>query len=123
MKIGFCFRIHLVIVLAAALLALAAMPAHAGMFGNNPVPQWGLDAAKTPTPANIGDAPAVVLYDEYVETIDKDGRAVERERQAIRILQPQGRHEPCEVWYDVDEKINYFHEWTLAADGKSFQAK
>src|SRR5579863_5729494 len=123
MKNGFCLRMDPVLVLAAALLACATAPAHAGMFGNTPVPQWGLDAAKTPTPANIGDASAVVLYDEYVETIDTQGRAVERERQAIRILQPQGRHEKCEVWYDVDEKINYFHEWTLAPDGKIFQAK
>ncbi len=123
MKNRFCLPMDSVLVLATALLACAAAPDHAGMFGNNPVPQWGLDAAKTPTPANVGDAPAVVLFDEYVESIDAQGRTVERERQAIRILQPQARHETCEVWYDVDEKINYFHEWTLAADGKSFQAK
>ena len=124
MKNGFCLRMHLVSVLSAALLAGAAVPAHAGLFGkDSPVPQWGLDAAKTPTPANIGDASAVILFDEYVETIDAQGRAVEREREAIRILKPQARHEYCEVAYDVDEKINYFREWTFAADGKTFQAK
>jgi hypothetical protein len=124
MKNGFCLRMHLVSVLSAALLAGAAVPAHAGLFGkDSPVPQWGLDAAKTPTPANIGDASSVVLFDEYVETIDGQGRAVEREREAIRILKPQARHEFCAVSYDVDEKINYFREWTLAADGKTFQAK
>jgi hypothetical protein len=105
---------HLVSVLSAALLAGAAVPAHAGLFGkDSPVPQWGLDAAKTPTPANIGDASAVILFDEYVEAIDGQGR----------ILKPQARHEFCAVSYDVDEKINYFREWTLAADGKTFQAK
>ena len=66
---------------------------------------------------------SVVLYDEYVETVDAQGRAVEREREAIRILQPQGRHDVCSVSYDVDEKINYFREWTITADEKQYQAK
>ena len=51
------------------------------------------------------------------------GRAVEREREAIRILKPQARGEGCEVSYDVDEKINYFREWTIGADEKIYQAK
>jgi len=94
------------------------------LFGkDSPVPDWGLDAAKTPTPAYVGDAASVILFDEYVETIDAQGRALEREREAIRILKPQGRDTSCRVSYDVDEKINYFREWTLTADGQSFQAK
>ena len=94
------------------------------MFGkDSPVPQWGLDAAKTPTPSYAGDAASVILYDEYLESVDDQGRAVERERYAIRILKPQGRDASCEISYDVDEKVNYFREWTLTADGKTFQAK
>ena len=124
MSHGFCSRFHPSFVLAAPLLACAAVPAHAGMFGkDSPVPQWGLDAAKTPTPSYAGDAPSVILYDEYVESVDDQGRAIERERKAIRILKPQARDTSCMVSYDVDEKINYFREWTLTADGKTFQAK
>jgi hypothetical protein len=105
-------------------LACAAVPAHAGLFGkDSPVPQWGLDAAKTPTPSYDGDAASVILYDEYLESIDGQGRAVERRRYAKRILKPQDRDASCDVVYDVDEKINYFREWTLTADGKTFQAK
>lgn len=111
-------------VCAAVLLSCVAVPAHAGLFGkDSAVPQWGLDAAKTPTPANAGDASTVILFDEYVETVDAQGRATEREREAFRILKPQGRDSGCSVAYDVDEKINYFREWTLTADGKTFQAK
>ena len=44
------------------------------------------------------------------------GRAVEREREAIRILKPQGRDAFCEVSYDETEKINYFRAWTIAND-------
>ena len=108
----------------AAFFGVALKPVYAGLFGKDAsVPQWGLDAANTPTPVYARDSGSVILYDEYVETIDGQGRAVERERVAIRILQPQGRHQGCEVWYDVDEKINYFREWTITADGKTFQAK
>jgi hypothetical protein len=117
-------------ILAAGLLAAACTPVHAGLSNlfssdkHDPVPQWGLDAAKTPTPAYVKDAPSVVLFDEYVETVDAQGRATEREREVIRILKPQGRRNgDCRVSYDVDEKINYFREWTLAADGKTYQAQ
>jgi hypothetical protein len=111
-------------IFAAVLLALACQPAHANWFGGKQdPPQWGLDAAKTPTPAYAKDAASVILFDEYVETVDSQGRAVEREREAIRILKPQGRQDSCEVSFDVDEKINYFREWTIAADQKQYQAQ
>ena len=109
----------------AAILLLCSKPASANIFGKEkqPVPQWGLDAAKTKTPDYARDSSAVILYDEYVETIDNNGRAVEREREAIRILKPQGRGNSCAVNYDVDEKINFFRVWTIAADEKQFQAQ
>ena len=111
--------------LLAGLLLSVCTPSHAGWFGSDkqPVPQWGLDAYKTRTPDYVKDAAAVILYDEYVETVDDQGRAVEREREAIRILKPQGRHNTCSVEYDVDEKINYFRVWTIAADEKQYQAQ
>ena len=88
-----------------------------------PVPQWALDAAKTPSPADVGDAKAVVLFDEYLITFDAQNRPVERERSAVRILKLQGREfGQCAIDYDVDEKLNYFRSWTITKDGKSFQA-
>jgi hypothetical protein len=111
--------------LVAALLFCACKPGVAGMLGKSqPVPQWGLDAYKTRTPDYAKDAAAVVLYDEYVETIDPSGQAVERERRVKRVLKPQGRGEvTCDVSYDEDEKINYFRVWTIAADEKQYQAQ
>lgn len=97
-------------------------PARAGKF-NKPVPDWGLEAAKTKTPDDAKDASAVILFDEYVETVDDKGRATERERKAIRILKPQGRDETCGVSYDVDEKVNYFRVWTIGADEKEYPAQ
>jgi hypothetical protein len=124
--LGYSCNSPLFRLLVAGLLLAACTPAYAGLFSNekhDPVPQWGLDAAKTPTPANVKDAPSVVLFDEYVETVDAQGRATEREREAIRILKPQGRHDGCHLSYDIDEKINYFREWTITADGKQFEAQ
>ncbi len=49
---------------------------------------------------------------------------MEREREAVRILKPQGRkYAKCEMEYDADEKMNSFRAWTMAADGRQFQAK
>jgi len=110
-------------VAAALLLAFCPLCSANWFGGKQDPPQWGLDAAKTPTPAYVKDAASVILFDEYLETVDAQGRAVEREREAIRILKPQGRSVSCEVFYDVDEKINYFREWTIAADQKQYQAQ
>jgi hypothetical protein len=111
-------------ILVAALLAFAPAPGSAGIFNKSqPLPDWAVQASKTHTPDYAKDASAVILYDEYVETIDANGRPTERERRAIRILKPQGRKNTCEVGFDVDEKINYFRVWTLASDEKQYMAQ
>jgi len=110
--------------LAAALLVVFCSSCPANWFGGKQdPPQWGLVAAKIPTPAYARDASSIILYVEYLETIDAQGRAVERERRVKRILKPQGRGLSCNVEYDVDEKVNYFREWTIAADQKQYQAQ
>src|ERR1700677_1329282 len=108
--------------LVAALLLCASKPGLASK--NQPVPQWGMDAYKTHVPDYAKDAAAIILYDEFVETVDASGRAVERERRVKRVLKPQGRGEvTCSVGYSEDEKINYFRVWTIAADEKPYQAQ
>lgn len=88
-----------------------------------PAPDWAVEAAKTPTPANIKDASAVILFDEFLLTVDDQNHAVERERFAVRILKPQGRsYSHCEIGYDIDEKLNYFRSWTFNPDGRQLQA-
>lgn len=107
---------------SAGVLLMAALPASA-RHKPDPVPQWAVEAAKTPTPASAKDAPAVLLFDEYVITVDAQNHAVERERSAMRVLQPQGRdYTHCSIGYDVDEKLNYFRAWTITSDGHQLQA-
>jgi hypothetical protein len=118
-------RIHTLPVFAVAALAVALLGSlgAAAKDKPQPAPQWALDAARTPTPATIKDASAVVLFDEYLITVDEQNHAVERERFAVRILKPQGReYSHCAIGYDVDEKLNYFRSWTINADGRQFQA-
>jgi hypothetical protein len=112
-------------VLLVAFLLLAAGPGFANWFGKDKqIPDWGLEAAKTHVPDYAKNAAAVVLFHEYVETVDAQGRAIERERQVFRLLKLQARHDGvCGVSFDVDEKINYFHAWTIAADEKQYPAQ
>jgi hypothetical protein len=108
----------------ATLLAVVPTPGTAGIFNKNlPLPDWAIEANKTHTPDYAKDASAVVLYEEFLESVDGSGRATERHRRALRILKPQGRKNFCDVDYDVDEKVNYFHAWTIAADEKQYMAQ
>ncbi len=110
--------------LLAGIALTAAQPACGSWFSKGqPVPDWGMEAAKTKTPDYAKDASAVILYDEYVETIDANGRAVEREREAIRILKPQGRGNTCGVSFSEDQKVTTFRAWTIAPDEKTYQAQ
>ncbi len=111
-------------VLVALVFSAAAIPSSAGIFTKNqPVPDWAIEANKTHTPDYAKDAPSVLLYEEFVETVDANGRAVERHRKVLRILKPQGRKQVCDVSYDVDEKINYFRAWTIGADEHQYMAQ
>jgi len=116
-------RVTVLAVIAAALAIAAVAPTAFARDKMEPAPQWAVDAAKIPTPKTAADAKAVVLFDEYLITLDEQNHAVERERSAVRILKLQGReYAQCAIDYDVDEKLNYFHSWTLTSDGKQFQA-
>ena len=74
---------------ALAALALAGSLPALARDNAEPAPQWAVDAAKTPTPANVGDAPAVILFDEYLITVDVQNHAVERySSTSLRIAAP-----------------------------------
>src|SRR6185312_14769185 len=112
-----------VAVWAAAAELCAGFSAAAWAKKMQPAPDWAVAAAKIPTPSDAKDARSVMLSDEYLITVDDQNHAVERERWAMRILAPEGRgNAHCMVEYDTDAKLNYFRSWTIAADGRQFQA-
>jgi Domain of Unknown Function with PDB structure (DUF3857)/Transglutaminase-like superfamily len=109
--------------IAAVATVLACALAAVAKDKPQPAPDWAVTASETPTPANIKDASAVILFDEYLITVDERNRAVERKRFAVRILKPQGRgYSHCQIGYDTDEKLNYFRSWTFTHDGRQLQA-
>ncbi|HVC46006.1 MAG TPA: DUF3857 domain-containing protein [Terracidiphilus sp.] len=108
----------------AGVTAVLACACAAGYARQKPAPDWGVNAAKTPTPADARNAASVVLYDETVETVDEAGRSVESEHEAIRVLAPQGRDDAvCVLRYNADQKILELHAWTITADGQQFETK
>ena len=113
----------LAIAISSICALLGPVPA-AARDKHEPAPQWAVDAANIPTPTSAKDASAVILFDEYLITVDDRNHAVRRRRFAARILQPQGRrlYSHCSISYDVDENLNYFRSWTITPDGRQFQA-
>lgn len=117
-------------VIVAGVLMSAGAGYAAGMSSSlfnskdkGPVPEWGMTAAKTATPATVGTAGSVLLYSETVVTVDEQGHAVERERTARRILKPQGREDGvCVAWYEEGTRINLLRGWTITGDGRQLQA-
>ena len=102
------------------LLSLGAPAARAA----TPFPEWVVQAAavKLPSyPANMG---AVVLLDDRLVTVGPDGRATERQRRVVKILRPQGRqYGEIVATYSKDEKLDYFHAWSIAPGGHQYAVK
>jgi Domain of Unknown Function with PDB structure (DUF3857)/Transglutaminase-like superfamily len=90
----------------------------------NPFPDWVVQAAAAklpPYPANIG---AVVLFDDRLVTVAPDGRATERQRRVLKILRPRGReYAQIVASYSKDEKLDFFHAWSIGPDGHQYTVK
>ena len=109
--------------LALSLLCVVVVTPHAALAAN-PFPDWVVQAAATklpPYPANTG---AVVLLDDRLVTVAPDGRATERERRVLKILRPRGReYAQIVASYSKDEKLDYFHAWSIGTDGHQYTIK
>ena len=115
-----CFAFPWPGVLSVCLLCTAAPAA----FAANALPDWVLQAAAARLPVYPANTEAVVLLDERLLSVSADGRALERHREVIRILRPQGRsYAEIVVRYSRDEKLNYFHAWSIGPDGHQYTVK
>jgi Domain of Unknown Function with PDB structure (DUF3857)/Transglutaminase-like superfamily len=104
----------------ASLAATEARPAGAA----NVFPEWVFQAASVRLPAYPPTMGAVVLLDDRLLTVGPDGRALERHRQVIRILRPQGRaYGEIVATYSKDQKLDYFHTWSIGPDGHQYIVK
>ena len=86
-------------------------------------PDWFLQAAATDA-TNPGDAPAIVLLEDKLITVGPDGHAVERYREVIRILKPQGRsYRSLVAPMSSDSKLLNFHAWSIGPDGHRYSVR
>lgn len=102
--------------LPAALLLAPLCPA-----GTPQPPDWVLAAAHASLPKYPSSTKAVILDDEETITVGTDGKAQRHARRAVRILRQQGRaYATVVVPVSKDEKIRFFHVWSIAADGHPY---
>ncbi|MGC2398920.1 MAG: DUF3857 domain-containing transglutaminase family protein, partial [Acidobacteriaceae bacterium] len=114
---------------ALPLLCLMALTTPAAFAGNS-VPDWVIQSAQSAQSAP-GAAPfypantqALVLLDDRLVTVGPDGRDTERFRRVLKILRPQGReYAKIVAHYSKDEKLDYFHAWSIAPDGHQYTVK
>jgi hypothetical protein len=100
----------------SVLLGLCALCGLASSLVAAP-PEWLLNAAKLPTPALPAGAPALILLDETVETVQPDGTETLTHRFAVRVLNRSGReHASGLVRYtDKEDKVESAEAWLVRA--------
>ncbi|HEY0758091.1 MAG TPA: DUF3857 and transglutaminase domain-containing protein [Acidisarcina sp.] len=107
-----------------SLTLLFAAAVSSAWGGSSSFPDWVVQAAITKTPVYPPATRAVVLLDDRLLSIGEDGRAIERHREVIKILRPQGREfAEIAVSFSKDEKLNSFHCWSIGPDGHQFTVK
>jgi hypothetical protein len=88
------------------------------------LPDWVTQAASARLPAYSSETKAVVLMQDDLVTVQADGKALERHREVIKILRPQGReYAELVAWFSQDRKLNSFHAWSIGPDGHQYTVK
>ncbi len=89
-----------------------------------PFPDWVTQVSAAALPDHSKDAKAIVLLEDRLIMVQPDGRAVERRREVVKILRPQGREyaKPM-AWFSKDEKLLSFHVWSIGPDGHQYTMK
>lgn len=100
------------ILIALASLA-GCLSTHAG------APDWLVSAGRLPTPKDVGEAGALVLFQQTRMTVGSDGMVTTFQRRAIRILKASGNeHAAARVYYlDKTDRVRTSASW-LMRDGK-----
>jgi len=71
---------------------LTAMTCTSALAGDD-VPGWFREFASTKTPSYSAKVSAVVILRERRITVDEGGRATTIEREVVKVLNREGRHE------------------------------
>jgi Domain of Unknown Function with PDB structure (DUF3857)/Transglutaminase-like superfamily len=120
-KTGSNWQLSLAVVaLALLVVAFAAPPlATAG-----DAPGWLHAQANVPLPAHDEKTTAILLYSETTLTVQPNGKIKSLEREAYKILRPEGKsYGTVLAYFDSETRINSIHAWCIPAQGKDYEVK
>ena len=104
--------------LVASALLVWAPQATAG------TPKWLRALARTALPAYPDDTNAVMLLDEQLTTVKKNGEFKTRHRRAYKILRPEGKsYGKVVVHFDKETRLSKIKGWSIPARGKQYEVK
>ena len=100
-------------------LLLTPRPAFAGG-----APQWMRALVDVPLPEHDEKTDAVRLYSEKVLTVQPNGKIKTVEREAYKVLRPDGKsYGMVRASYDSETKITYLKAWCIPTQGKDYEVK
>ncbi len=107
------------VLLVAVCLLLTTRPAFAGG-----APPWLRALVDVPLPEHDDKTDAVRLYSEKILTVQPNGKIKTIEREAYKILRPDGKsYGMVQASYDSETRITGMHAWCIPAQGKDYEVK
>jgi hypothetical protein len=87
-------------------------------------PQWMRALVDVPLPEHDDKTNAVRLYSEKILTVQPNGKIKTVEREAYKILRPDGKsYGMVQASYDSETRITGMHAWCIPAQGKDYEVK
>jgi Domain of Unknown Function with PDB structure (DUF3857)/Transglutaminase-like superfamily len=111
------------VVLAAGVLAVWLLMGP-GSASANDAPAWMHVLVNVPLPVHDDKTDAVMLYSEYIFTVQPNGKIKYMERAAYKILRVGGRaYGVVSANFDADTRVTAMHGWCIPAQGKDYEVK
>src|ERR1700738_4726938 len=90
----------------------------------NDAPGWLHALVNVPLPEHDDKTDAVLLYSEYIFTVQPSGKIKRMERAAYKILRVGGKkYGIVSADFDADTRITAMHGWCIPAQGKDYEVK
>jgi Domain of Unknown Function with PDB structure (DUF3857)/Transglutaminase-like superfamily len=113
-------RLVLILTSLAAVLVVNVRSAEA----NSDAPSWMHGLVSAPLPKYDEKTEAVVLYSEEILTVQADGKMKELDREAYKILRPEGRRlGKLHFFFDHETRITKLQAWCIPAQGRDYEVK